>query len=84
LFDYKEDQPKEQKIITSGSLLNDNETEETTPPVENRPKAENIEVKFSMSSIKVNTEVEYKILESVVEPKDPQKQYIKNKNQVPL
>lgn len=52
-----------------------NEVQKVTSVAESKPvppTRSKLEAKFSMTSIKMNKELQYQILESVVEPKDPQ------------
>jgi len=78
---FNKSEEKNKEALTMPASKN-NGTEKATS-VENKsvatPGAKNIEVKFSMNSIKVNSELEYKILESGVEPKDPQNSILKVK-----
>jgi len=59
----------------SVEIAKNNESQKTTTDVDNKPAPtteSNFDAKFSMTSIRVNKELQYQILESVVKPKDPQ------------
>jgi len=59
----------------STEIAKSNETQKTIAEANNKPVSEivsNFNVKFSMTSIRVNKDLQYQILQSVVKPKDPQ------------
>ena len=74
LFNKSDEEGKMANNI-SAETFKTSEPPKTTLAVEKKsapPTASKLEAQFSMTSIKVNKELQYQILEAVVEPKDPQ------------
>lgn len=87
LFKNNDDNKSDISSNSSSNVANEKDDstinrQTQTPAIENKPASpalNHYEVKFSMTSIKVDPELEYQILESLVEPKDVQNSILKLK-----